>query len=164
VQYCTFYKALALIPLVLLLAVGMTSIGVAIAANMKSMEGFPMVMNFLLLPLFFLSGAMFPLQGLPGWMTFLTRINPLSYGVDMLRGVTLSGVNITGTSTSVLSKIPAQVLSQMSPQLKSALSTATSTQMKLQTQRYPLWLDLVVVAGFTVLMLVIAIWQFSRQT
>jgi ABC-2 type transport system permease protein len=46
----TFYKALALIPLVLLLAVGMTSIGVAIAANMKSMEGFPMVMNFLFCP------------------------------------------------------------------------------------------------------------------
>ncbi|MHB8894189.1 MAG: ABC transporter permease [Candidatus Geothermincolia bacterium] len=159
----TLLKALALIPLTLLLAIGMTSIGVAIAANMKSMEGFPMVMNFLLLPLFFLSGAMFPLQGLPGWMNFLTKINPLSYGVDMLRGVTLRGVNVTGAAPSLLSKIPQQVLTQLPPQLKSALATAGS-QMKLQTQRYPLWLDVTVVACFTIAMLIIAIWQFSRQT
>ena len=158
----TFVKAIALIPLVLLLAVGMTSIGVAIAANMKSMEGFPMVMNFLLLPLFFLSGAMFPLQGLPGWMTFLTRINPLSYGVDMLRGVALRGVNVTGASTSILSKIPSQVLAQLPPQVKTALASASS-RTTLVTQRYPLWLDVMVVAGFSILMLFIAIWQFSRQ-
>jgi ABC-2 type transport system permease protein len=159
----TLFKALALIPLTLLLAIGMTSIGVAIASNMKSMEGFPMVMNFLLLPLFFLSGAMFPLQGLPGWMTFLTKINPLAYGVDMLRGVALHGVSVTGKAPSILSKIPAQVAAQLPPQVKAALTTA-STQMKLQTQRYPLWLDITVVTGFGILMLFIAIWQFSRQT
>jgi len=55
-----------------------------------------MIMNLLLLPLFFLSGAMFPLQDLPGWMNFLTKIDPLTYGVDMLRGVALKGVNIGG--------------------------------------------------------------------
>ncbi len=159
----TLYKALALIPLTLLLAVGMTSIGVAVAANMKSMEGFPMVINFLLMPMFFLSGAMFPLQGLPGWMNFLTKINPLSYGVDMLRGIALQGVNVTGTSVSVLSKIPSHLSSQLSPQLKSALAAAGS-QMKFQTQKYPLWLDITVVAAFGFLMLAIAIWQFSRQT
>lgn len=156
----TLWKALALIPLTLLLAIGMTSIGVAIAANMKSMEGFPMVMNFLLLPLFFLSGAMFPLQGLPGWMTFLTKINPLSYGVDMLRGVTLNGVNVTG-SMDLLSKIPASALAKLPPQVQSALTSLGKT--KLQTQRYPLWLDLTVVTGFAAVMLVIAIWQFTRQ-
>lgn len=159
----TLVKALELIPLTALLAIGMTSLGVAIAANMKSMEGFPMVMNFILLPLFFLSGAMFPLQGLPGWMNFLTKINPLSYGVDMLRGVTLSGVNVAGTATNILSKIPQQALAQMPPELKAALTKAGS-QMTLQTQRYPLWLDVTVVACFTIIMLFIAIWQFSRQT
>jgi len=159
----TFFKAVALIPLTLLLAIGMTSIGVAIASNMKSMEGFPMVMNFLLLPLFFLSGAMFPLQGLPGWMTFLTRINPLAYGVDMLRGVTLRGVNVTGQAVTILSKIPPQIAAKLPPEVKAALTTA-SPQMKLQTQRYPLWLDITVVAGFSIVMLFIAIWQFSRQT
>lgn len=158
----TFVKAIALIPLVLLLAVGMTSIGVAIAANMKSMEGFPMVMNFLLLPLFFLSGAMFPLQGLPGWMTFLTKINPLSYGVDMLRGIALRGVNVTSASSSILSKVPAQDLARTPASIK-AILVAASSRTTLVTQRYPLWLDVTVVAGFSILMLFIAIWQFSRQ-
>lgn len=157
----TFYKAIALVPLVLLLAIGMTSIGVAIAANMKSMEGFPMIMNFLLLPLFFLSGAMFPLQGLPGWMNFLTKINPLSYGVDMLRGVALRGVNVTGTNAGLLSKIPADALSKMPPSVQNALKAAGG--IKLQTQRYPLWLDLTVVGAFAVGMLLIAVWQFSKQ-
>jgi ABC-2 type transport system permease protein len=155
-SFDTLCKALALLPLALLLALGLTSIGVAIAANMKSMEGFPMVMNLFLLPLFFLSGAMFPLQGLPSWMNFLTKINPLSYGVDMLKGVNIGG------GTSILSKIPKQALAQMSPQLKASLLKA-SPQMKLVIQRYPLWLDLVVVTGFGVVMLFIAIWQFGRQ-
>jgi ABC-2 type transport system permease protein len=158
----TLGKAVALVPLVFLLAMGMSSIGVAIAANMKSMEGFPMVMNFLLLPLFFLSGAMFPLQGLPGWMEFLTRINPLSYGVDMLRGICLRGVQITSTASGVLGEIPQEVLSKMPAQVKDALQAA-SGRMNLQTQAYPLWLDITVVAGFTLLMLLLAIWQFSRQ-
>jgi ABC-2 type transport system permease protein len=159
----TLVKAIVLIPLVLLLAIGMTSIGVAIASNMKSMEGFPMVMNFLLLPLFFLSGAMFPLQGLPGWMNFLTKINPLSYGVDMLRGVCLRGVNVTGGSaTALLAKMPASVKAGISPEAAKWL-IAQFSQMKLQTQRYPIWLDITVVAGFSVLMLGIAIWQFGRQ-
>jgi len=95
-------------------------------------------------------------------MTFLTRINPLSYGVDMLRGVALRGVNVTGASTSILSKIPSQVLAQLPPQVKTALTSASS-RTTLVTQRYPLWLDVTVVAGFSILMLFIAIWQFSRQ-
>lgn len=159
----TLLKALALIPLTLLLALGMTSIGVAIAANMKSMEGFPMVMNFLLLPLFFLSGAMFPLQGLPGWMNVLTKLNPLSYGVDMLRGICLKGVDVTGGAAGMLSKIPQQVLAQMPQEVRAALTKAGSS-MALQTQRYPLWLDITVVTCFALVMLIIAIWQFSRQT
>jgi ABC-2 type transport system permease protein len=160
----TLIKAIVLIPLTLLLAIGMTSIGVAIAANMKSMEGFPMVMNFLLLPLFFLSGAMFPLQGLPGWMTFLTRINPLSYGVDMLRGICLRGVNVSGsTAANILSKMPDKVKAGISPAAANWL-VGQFSQMKLVVQRYHLWVDITVVACFAVLMTFIAIWQFSRQT
>lgn len=156
----TLLKAIALIPLTLLLAIGLTAIGVAIAARMKSMEGFPMVMNLFLMPLFFLSGAMFPLQGLPGWMTFLTRINPLAYGVDMLRGVALKGVSITGTGSSALSKLPQQVQAKIPAQVKTLLSSAGP---HLQTQRYPMWLDITVVLGFSIVFLLIAIWQFGRQ-
>jgi ABC-2 type transport system permease protein len=158
----TLFKAAVLLPLTLLLAVGMTAIGVAIAANMKSMEGFPMIMNLFLLPLFFLSGAMFPLQGLPGWMTFLTRINPLAYGVDMLRGIALKGVTISSTS-SVVSKLPSSVLNSIPPQVKAEISKLVPQMPKLQVQEFPMWLDIAVVFGFAVVGILIAVWQFNRQ-
>jgi len=68
-----------------LIAFAMTSLGIMIAARMKEMEGFQMVVNFLIMPIFFLSGALFPLDRLPEWLMFLTRIDPLTYGVDTLR-------------------------------------------------------------------------------
>jgi len=92
----TLAKVLLLIPVTILLSLSMTSMGVAIAARMKSFEAFPIVMNFILLPMFFLSGAMFPLQGLPGWMDVMTRINPLTYGVDLMRGIALGGTDVGG--------------------------------------------------------------------
>ena len=162
-SFDTLGKALLLIPLTLLLATGMTAIGVAIAANMKSMEGFPMIMNLFLMPLFFLSGAMFPLQGLPGWMTVLTRINPLAYGVDMLRGVALKGIVLSSTSTSIISKVPASVLNSIPAQAKQQISKLMSAAPKLQVQRFPMWLDLTVVFGFAAVGIAIAIWQFNRQ-
>jgi len=163
-SFDTLWKALLLLPLTLLLAVGMTSIGVAIAANMKSMEGFPMIMNLFLLPLFFLSGAMFPLQELPVWMTFLTRINPLAYGVDMLRGIALKGVTLSSSSsTNLTTKIPASILNSIPPQVRQQIGKLIPQMPKLQVQRYPMWLDLVVVFGFAIVGLAIAIWQFNRQ-
>ena len=78
--------------LMLLISFTLTSLGIVIAARMKLMEGFQMIMNFFLMPMFFLSGAMFPLQNLPAWMKALVEIDPLSYGVDILR-YTVIGVN-----------------------------------------------------------------------
>lgn len=72
-----------------LIALAISSLGIVIAARMKEMEGFQMVVNFLIMPLFFLSGALFPLDRLPPWLSVLTRLDPLTYGVDMLRGVML---------------------------------------------------------------------------
>ena len=65
------------------------SVGLILAARMKSMEGFQMIMSFVVMPLFLLSGAFFPLDNLPPWMKILTRIDPLSYGVDGIRGALL---------------------------------------------------------------------------
>jgi ABC-2 type transport system permease protein len=160
----TLGKALALIPLMILLALAMTSVGVAIGARLKSFEAFPILMNFLLMPLFFLSGAMFPLQGLPGWMNFLTKINPLSYGVDMLRAVALKGVDLTA-GVNVMSKLPAEAAAklQANPQLMEALQKVFPKMPTVQTQAHPLWLDVLVVAGFGAVMLGVAIWQFNRQ-
>ncbi len=71
-----------------MIAFSMTSFGILVAARMQTHEGFQMIMNFLLLPMFFLSGAMFPTnRGLPIWMNALVHIDPLSYGVDALREI-----------------------------------------------------------------------------
>jgi ABC-2 type transport system permease protein len=80
---------LEVVGLVFVLAFGLSALGVALASAMKSMQGFQVVMNFLMMPMFFLSGALFPLVGLPGWMTVLTRLNPASYGIDPIRRVLL---------------------------------------------------------------------------
>lgn len=80
---------LTLLPLMFLVAFAMTAMGLAAAARMRSMQGFTVIMNFVVLPIFFLSGAMFPLAGLPAWMDVLVHFDPLTYGVDALRGVTI---------------------------------------------------------------------------
>jgi ABC-2 type transport system permease protein len=72
-----------------LIAVAITGLGIMIAARMKEMEGFQMIVNFIIMPIFFLSGALFPLDRLPQWLSILTRIDPLTYGVDLLRHVML---------------------------------------------------------------------------
>ncbi len=82
---------LQVIVLTFVLAFGLSAMGVALASFMRSMQGFQVVMNFLMMPMFFLSGALFPLVGLPGWMTVLTRLNPASYGIDPIRRVLLGG-------------------------------------------------------------------------
>jgi ABC-2 type transport system permease protein len=74
-----------------LMSIAVTSLGVALAARMRSMQGFQMLMNFLVMPLYFLSGAMFPVSSAPTWMRTLMILNPLTYGVDALRNVVLSG-------------------------------------------------------------------------
>jgi ABC-2 type transport system permease protein len=84
-----------LLPLAAVLAFGLASFGVAIASMMKSLQGFQVVMNFLLMPIFFLSGALFPLTNLPGWMTLLTRVDPASYGIDPIRRVVLSNSGVS---------------------------------------------------------------------
>ncbi len=75
---------------VFLIAFLFTSLGTAIASVLEDMQGFQLIMNFLVMPIFFLSGALFPLQGLPRAMEIVTRIDPLSYGVDAVRGILIS--------------------------------------------------------------------------
>jgi len=74
-----------------LTALVFAAMGTTIGATLKDMQGFQMVMNFVVMPLYFLSGAMFPLDNLPTALTIATRLDPLSYGIDGLR-TTLSGL------------------------------------------------------------------------
>jgi ABC-2 type transport system permease protein len=80
---------LLLLPLMFLIGFVCTTLGIVIAARMTSFEGFGVISNFVIMPMFFLSGAMFPIDNLPHWISFVIKINPLTYGVDLLRWDTL---------------------------------------------------------------------------
>ncbi len=71
----------------ILTAVVFAGLGIAIGSMLQDMQGFQLIMNFVVMPIYFLSGALFPLNDLPTALHFLTRIDPLSYGIDGLRGV-----------------------------------------------------------------------------
>jgi ABC-2 type transport system permease protein len=86
--------------LIFLTSFALTSLGLLIASRMESFEGFNLIMNFLIMPMFLLSGAFFPIQGLPTWLRSVVAVNPLSYGVDALRGIIL-GMNEHALSTDI---------------------------------------------------------------
>ncbi len=70
----------------IVIAILFTALGTAIASVLEDMQGFQLIMNFLVMPIFFLSGALFPLQGLPSALHVITKFNPLTYGIDGIRG------------------------------------------------------------------------------
>lgn len=87
--------------LVFMVALLFTSLGIAIASSIEDMQGFQLIMNFLVMPVFFLSGALFPLEGLPKVMEVITRFDPLTYGVDGVR-YTLVNSSIFGLGLDFL--------------------------------------------------------------
>jgi ABC-2 type transport system permease protein len=94
-----FALPVALLVMVLT-AVVFAALGTAIGSTLKDMQGFQLVMNFMVMPIFFLSGALYPLANLPKALALLTRIDPLTYGVDGVRGA-LIGVTHFGVSTDL---------------------------------------------------------------
>ena len=76
----------------ILISVAFLGLGLIFASKMKDMQGFSMVMNFVIFPLFFLSGAIFPVENFPPWLRYIAHLDPLTYGVDGLRGV-LAGIS-----------------------------------------------------------------------
>ncbi|HEY3039684.1 MAG TPA: ABC transporter permease [Pyrinomonadaceae bacterium] len=89
----------SVVPLAILfmamIAINFAALGTVIGSSLKDMQGFQLVMNFLVMPIFFLSGALYPLSNLPKALALLTRIDPLTYGVDGVRTV-LTGVTHFG--------------------------------------------------------------------
>ncbi len=80
-----------------LIAIVFAALGTAIGSTLRDMQGFQLIMNFLVMPIFFLSGALFPLGNLPAALMVATRLDPLSYGIDGLRGalIGLSEIGVT---------------------------------------------------------------------
>lgn len=104
-----------------LIAVLFTAIGTAIGSVLEDMQGFQLIMNFIVMPLFFFSNALFPVQGLPKPLQFLIHLNPLTYGVDGIRGAFgrgfLFGLGtdflVLGTLTAVLLAVGSYLFSRI---------------------------------------------------
>jgi ABC-2 type transport system permease protein len=134
----TLLTVVELVPLTFTLAFALSAMGVAVASGMRSLQAFQVVINFLVQPLFFLSGALFPLTGLPSWMSVLTRVDPLAYGVDPIRRVVLQE-----------SGLPAPLLDRLSLTLfDRVLSTGT---------------EVAILFGFGLVMLSFAIVRFQAR-
>jgi ABC-2 type transport system permease protein len=87
----SFLSLIIALFIMFLIALLFTALGTAIATKMRDMQSFPIIMNFIMMPLFFLSGSLFPLSNLPKGLAVVVNLNPLTYGMDALRGL-LSGV------------------------------------------------------------------------
>jgi ABC-2 type transport system permease protein len=85
-----------------LMAFALTAFGVLLASRIQQMQSFQVVTQFFVMPMFFLSGAMFPLSGLPSWLTALTKIDPLSYAVDPLRRAVFNQLHVSPAALRAL--------------------------------------------------------------
>ena len=127
------WTVLLLLPLMLLLSASMGSLGILLATRIRSMEAFQAVMQMLMFPMIFLSGVFFPTEGLPTWMSILVKINPATYGVAPIRQVML------GTSLDA------------------------SFSLTLFGHTMSLWDNIIVLAVFGMIMILLAMWSFSNQ-
>ncbi len=105
----SFIGILLTIPIMFLVALLFTALGTMIASLLDDMQGFQLIMNFLIMPLFFLSGALFPLDNLPKALSFITKLDPLSYGVDAFRSLLINtshyGLGLDLTVLSIVTAI-----------------------------------------------------------
>jgi len=105
-QPTSWFSVIPAIGVMFLVALLFTSLGTMIASLLGDIQGFQSIMNFLVLPLFLLSGALFPLQGIPNALSLIARLDPLAYGVDALRALfTNSGYYGLGLDVVVLGAI-----------------------------------------------------------
>lgn len=93
--HLTAVLILEIVGLELMMAIALTAFGVFVATHIERMEGFQVVMQMLLFPMIFLSGALFPLNKLPGWLNVLTHVNPLTYAVAPLRQVVFAAQHMS---------------------------------------------------------------------
>jgi ABC-2 type transport system permease protein len=129
---------LGVVGLQLLLAFSITAFGVMVAARIKQMQSFMGVMQMIVMPMFFISGALFPVSSLPAWLAFLNRIDPLAYAVDPMRRLVFSHLDL-------------------SPQALEELNRGITWF----GWRVPGVLEAAMVLALGLVMLAIAIWQFS---
>jgi ABC-2 type transport system permease protein len=131
---------LGVFALQVLLAFSITAFGVMVAARITQMQTFMSVMQMVVMPMFFISGALYPVSGLPGWLAVLNRIDPLTYAVDPMRRLVFSHLD-------------------MSPAARQALDPGVTWW----GWRVPSLLEAGVVLLLGLTMLAVAIWEFSTS-
>jgi ABC-2 type transport system permease protein len=102
----TLGKALALLPLLLVLSLSLSGLGLLIGARMRSQQGFQIVMQLVIFPMMFLSGIFFPVSGVATWLEVLSKLNPVTYGIDAIRqvflGTEVAGVTVFGHTMGIV--------------------------------------------------------------
>ena len=122
-----------LLGIMLLLAISLAALGILIASRLRSMEAFQGIMQLLVFPMIFLSGAFFPLTGLPSWLSALVKVNIATHGIDPLRQALLGPSDVSTLGITLFGH------------------TMSITD------------DLLVVAAFGLVMVGLAMWSFGRQ-
>ncbi len=118
----TIYEALLLIVFVMVVSMCIAAIGVFIASMIKSFESFNIIMNFIVMPMFFLSGAMYPISVLPKFMRYLMYLNPLSYGIDSFKHVMFVEFAHFHSDFSMLSDVVLMVIFTLGSTILAALA------------------------------------------
>jgi ABC-2 type transport system permease protein len=131
---------LGIFALQLLLAFSITAFGVMVAARIKQMQAFMGVMQMVVMPMFFISGALFPVAGLPAWLAVLNRLDPLTYAVDPMRRLVFNHLDITDEARAAL-----------------------DPGVTWWGWRVPTALEVGVVLALGLVMLGIAIWEFNSS-
>jgi len=134
---------LGLIGMLLLLSFTLTAFGVMMAARIRQFQAFMALTQMLVMPLFFLSGALYPLNGLPAWLTVLTRIDPLTYVVGPMRHLVFSHLSVP-------------------PSVASIISTRLAPSITWGGWVVPTWFSLTIVAAMGLVMMSVAIAEFSK--
>jgi len=127
---------LQLIPVLIIISMSLSGLGVLIASRMRSQQGFMIIIQIIIMPLVFLSGVFFPVNNVPVWLEVISKVNPLTYGVDAIRQLFLSGA--AGQGSYAL-----------------GLTIGGHTMTILE--------DMLIVAIFGIILLSLAAWFFSKQ-
>ncbi|MDP2920120.1 MAG: ABC transporter permease [Dehalococcoidia bacterium] len=140
----TAMLVLKLVPVLLIISISISALGILIASRMRSQQGFQLVMMVLLMPMTFLSGVMFPVNNVPVWMEVISKVNPLTYGVDAVRQLFLA-----------VQPLPAGIPAGIPMPSAIGVTVFGRTMGVLD--------DTLVVAGLGILLLIMAVVTFSRQ-
>ncbi len=129
----SFTMVIGLVLVIIIVSISLSGLGLLVASRMKSQQGFQVVIQVIIMPLIFLAGVFYPVNNVPAWMEFISKVNPLTYGVDAIRQLFLGsevaatlGVTVFGHTMTILE-------------------------------------DVLVVAAFGIVLLPIAAWSFSKQ-